>query len=184
MNGSTYKLLFPVTLSLAALLLGGCIGPLQRAAMCGDLSKVKALVESGTDINAKDGVPHTPLTVAALEGQSEVVNYLLDHGADINLASSGEYTALTCACYRNHPLTARLLIERGADPKPTSDFLRGKWGVSPEIKQLLDEATAPKPAPIQVPSSTPPASRRVRSPAESPTESKPKPSAETIQLLL
>lgn len=184
MNRPAPKLLLATLLLFAALLLGGCLGPLQQAARCGDLAKVKALVESGADINAKDGVPHTPLTAAAVVGENEVINYLLDHGADINLACSGEYTALTCACYHNHPLTAKLLLERGADPKPTSDFLRGKWGVPPEIRQLLDKATAPKPAPIQVPASATPAPRRVRNPAESPSESKPKLPVESTQPLL
>lgn len=56
--------------------------PLQRAAMDGDVNKVKMLLDKGTDINEwKYG---TPLMFAASSGRLEVVKLLVARGANIN----------------------------------------------------------------------------------------------------
>ena len=58
---------------------------LQIAADKGDLDRVKALVESGYDVNAfDDGLSLTALHYAARAENIEVMKYLLSVGADVN----------------------------------------------------------------------------------------------------
>lgn len=46
-----------------------------------DLSKVKMLLEAGTDINAVDNMGNTALSLAKKAGYTEIVQLLLDAGA-------------------------------------------------------------------------------------------------------
>jgi uncharacterized protein len=99
--------------SLVALSIGGgaaaLAGPaedLLHAASRGDVAAVQALLEAGTDVNARtsetcrgnDVRPEcgraTALIMAALTGHLEVVQALLDKGADVNAKMYGGATAL------------------------------------------------------------------------------------------
>lgn len=53
---------------------------LHRASADGDLTRVKALIESGTDVNIKDEHGTTALTYAVTASQFEVADYLLEKG--------------------------------------------------------------------------------------------------------
>ena len=59
--------------------------PLHSAANRGNLHFVKRLVESGWNVNARDGDGATPLMHAALEGHYDVCKYLIENGADVSL---------------------------------------------------------------------------------------------------
>ena len=178
MNRSPYKLLL-ITLSLAALLLGGCVGSLQSAAAYGDLAKVKALVENGTDINNRDSYGGMALISAAANGQTEVVKYLLDKGADINAPDASGCPPLMCAIVCKKLQTAKLLLERGADldlcdnEGDSARTLISKYG----MENLLLNATASR-------ASAPPPPRRASKPTQSPEEAKLKPPVEPTQPLL
>ena len=177
MKTSLRSLLLAVTFSLAALLLGGCVSPLLSAANNGDLAKVKALVESGAeDINRGGVNGWNALHFAASSGETEVVKYLLDKGAYINAINGDGNTPLTLAIIWKHPQTAQYLVSRGADLN-----LCGALNVASKycMENLLLNATA------RGVSNPAPASRRASEPTQSPAaETKPKPSAETIQPLL
>src|SRR5262245_32710088 len=64
------------------------------AARKGDVAAVKAMVEKGTDINARTKYGATALSYACDKGHVELVKYLLDHGADVNVKDTfyGEVT--------------------------------------------------------------------------------------------
>ncbi|MDH5668493.1 MAG: ankyrin repeat domain-containing protein [Nitrospira sp.] len=47
----------------------------------GDTQLVRALLESGADVNARSSSGHTPLFLARRWGSAEVVRILLDYGA-------------------------------------------------------------------------------------------------------
>ena len=73
--------------SRAATVMGG-MSALLFAARDGQLEAVKALVETGADINQVSGSEKTsPLVMAISNGHYEVGKYLLDKGADPNLAN-------------------------------------------------------------------------------------------------
>jgi uncharacterized protein len=64
------------------------------AARDGQLNAVRALVESGVDVNqpsVSDNMP--PITQAIITGHFDVAKYLLDHGADPNVTSSASKLA-------------------------------------------------------------------------------------------
>ena len=82
-----------------AVLYGGCMKPLTRAAVDGDASRAAVLVEAVADINAQDGwsepyVTFTPLMSAAYYGHEDVVRLLITKGADENGKSVGGGTAI------------------------------------------------------------------------------------------
>ncbi len=88
---------------------------LLDAAGNGNLSKVKILVENGTNINAVDGWSGTPMMYAAASGHTEIVSYLLDKGVNINARYRLGTTAVMCAAQLGHLETTKFLVERGAD---------------------------------------------------------------------
>lgn len=92
---------------------------LAGAVKAGELAKVKAIVESGTPVDAPDWAGWTALNWAALLLDNPIATYLIDQGADIeHLArggrSSGRPLTLAAKKYQG-AATVRLLLERGAE---------------------------------------------------------------------
>lgn len=61
------------------------LSELHKAAYQGDLDKVKALVNSGCDINQKCPDEASPIMYAIVEYQFDVCQYLIEQGADLTL---------------------------------------------------------------------------------------------------
>ena len=73
----------------------GGMTALLFAARDGNLDAVKALVESGADVNqVSGGDGSSPINIAIANGHYTVGKYLLDHGADPNLANLDGLTPL------------------------------------------------------------------------------------------
>src|SRR5215831_6258087 len=102
--------------------------PLLRAALCGDLTVVRLLVDHGADPRIGTLDDTTPLMVAAGVGWAEgftfqysedetleLVKFLLDKGAGINDANQDGITALHGAAYKGANKVVQLLVDRGAD---------------------------------------------------------------------
>ena len=51
----------------------------------GDLETVKSLIESGTDVNARDGEGSTPLIWASRYGHPQIVELLIAKGAFVDV---------------------------------------------------------------------------------------------------
>lgn len=61
-----------------------CLSPLHLAAMNGDVSVVKLLLQHGAKVDADDGSGQTPLFLAANWSRYDAVELLIEHGANVN----------------------------------------------------------------------------------------------------
>ena len=103
-----------------------CSKPMLWAAENGNLPAIRAILQSGVDVNRTHGIwKRTGLHVAARYDQVDAVKLLLEAGADPNIRDeNGEQrdTALLRHLINNHefgdnPLLVRALIQAGADVK-------------------------------------------------------------------
>lgn len=90
-------------------------GPLNRAVSLGDVRRVRALIDAGTDPNGRDEAGWFPLLSAAVLGSTALVEALLDAGADLNAQAADGTTALMKATLWHHTAVVAVLLERGAD---------------------------------------------------------------------
>ena len=90
---------------------------IHGAASLGVLDKVKAFLESGVDVNAKDDQGMTPLHVAAQGGHKEVVEFLLSKDADVKVQNKAGDTPLHSATQPRGigVEISRLFIDKGTD---------------------------------------------------------------------
>ncbi|MBQ0934700.1 ankyrin repeat domain-containing protein [Ideonella paludis] len=86
--------------------------PLMMAAIRGNLSAMKRLMERGAQINQEGW---TPLHYAASQTAVEPLALLLDKGADINARSPNGSTPLMMAARYGSEDGTQLLLRRGAD---------------------------------------------------------------------
>jgi ankyrin repeat protein len=102
----------------AAMLLTGCMSPLNQAALRGDTTQIQRLLDKGVDVNST-GLGYTALMCAANTGKTNVVEQLLCKGADINAVGAYSWTALSLAASCGQTECVKVLLEHGAniDPK-------------------------------------------------------------------
>jgi ankyrin repeat protein len=86
------------------------------SARYGRIRAVKALLETGADINSTGTIfGDNALTIAATVGHIEIVNELLKSGADINFKDKAGCTSLMRAVIAGHTHIVETLIKFGAD---------------------------------------------------------------------
>jgi len=91
------------------------VSTIHWAAAAGDLEKVKAFIEEGTDIDAEDKSGETPLFSAVRADNSEVAKFLIAKGANVNAKDSSGNTPLHFAPERAKKDVVELLIVKGAN---------------------------------------------------------------------
>jgi ankyrin repeat protein len=121
---------------------------LARAIRDGDLRGVRARLEAGAGVNARDAEGNTPLILAALYAGPDCVRLLLEKEADVNAVNKAGATALIRAA--TDPEKARLLIAAGADVKARTNvgntvviLAARKRGNSATVKLLLARGADP-----------------------------------------
>lgn len=93
--------------------------PLHFAAQSGNISIVRALLNAGADVNARNPQDITPLHLAAWDGNADIASLLIEHGADVNRRNhrSEGLSALDIAAMTGAVDVIRTLVEHGADPR-------------------------------------------------------------------
>jgi ankyrin repeat protein len=87
---------------------------LHRAAWQGDLPKLKGLLASGANLDARDARGRTPLHVATHARQREAAKLLAKAGANLDLLDDDRYDAVTIASVADDAATLALLLSLGA----------------------------------------------------------------------
>ena len=86
---------------------------LHWACSDGHTEVVKALLEKGADVQAKNSHGVTPMHDACRNGHVEVVMVLLEKGADVHAKDSGGYTPFRYARMYGHGNMVKALLEKG-----------------------------------------------------------------------
>lgn len=89
---------------------------LHQAACDGNLAVVKQLIESGVDVDKRDGLGYTPMFSAAEEKQIEVAKYLLSKGANVNARDYYGSNLINHAIGCGSTDIVEMLLARGANP--------------------------------------------------------------------
>ncbi len=81
------------------------------------LRVMRALLDHGAKVNARDANGRTALLLAAAQGREQAVSLLLERGADPAATDqAGEFPLLAASC-RGYTAVARRLLDKGADIK-------------------------------------------------------------------
>uniref|UniRef100_A0A673TX63 RAMA domain-containing protein n=1 Tax=Suricata suricatta TaxID=37032 RepID=A0A673TX63_SURSU len=84
------------------------------------LSLVKALIDSGADVNLKDNAGWTPLHEASSKASNDIIVELLKAGANVNCENLDGILPLHEAAANSHLKAAEILQQRGANPNQKS----------------------------------------------------------------
>jgi len=81
----------------------------------GDVESLRALLESGADVDERDGKGLTPLMLAALNRKVDMVKILLEYGADVEAEDKRGWRPLRYAIRGGDAGVVKILLEYGAD---------------------------------------------------------------------
>ena len=116
---------------------------LHRAAQAGHVPAIRAIVQSGFDLEIEDKGQRTPLHLAAEAGKAAAVEALVDYGADLDRRCLWGGNALHFAALGGSADTIECLLELGMDINPreqrgcTPLFIAAKMGHLDVVKMLL-----------------------------------------------
>ena len=116
---------------------------LMLAAEAGDADGVRAALDRGASVEARDALGMSPLIAASFAGNVEAVRLLLDRGAPtdpLRRRDDVDRTALMLAAYAGREQVVRELLKRGADPNARSS--RGKTALSMAVYRTDDPCCA------------------------------------------
>jgi len=88
---------------------------LNEAVRIQDIVLVKALIDSGADVNAGDELGETPLHDAVVRDYGEISMLLIEKGADVNAPDVRGLTPVHAAAWGGYGDMVDLLISKGAD---------------------------------------------------------------------
>jgi len=129
----------------------------QRAVEGGDAERVRALLEAGADVDARDRHGQTALMLAAHRGHRRVVEALLERAPRLDVTARLGLSALMLAVVAGHEEIARLLVGAGADRslrgtgapgfagRTAGDLARDR-GLHALARELEPDRQAPAPA--------------------------------------
>ena len=98
--------------------------PLLNTIRNGNLSEFQKLLDSGAQLDVKDGHGWTPLHVAVLTGQAQMLDKLLDRNVEVDAQGAAGRTALNLAAEEGIPEIVEKLLAHDANPNlhPFDEF--------------------------------------------------------------
>lgn len=123
---------------------------LIKATAEGDPKEIKALLDSGENIAARDVLGRTPLHIAAFYGHLKASQLLITAGADINAKDLVGMAPLHAAVLSGGRQEVELLLENKADIKATTDagqtalHLSAATGQPKLSKYLIEQGADPQ----------------------------------------
>jgi len=122
---------------------------IHQAAKNGNISRVRNLLNQGTNVNTRNTIDFTPLHWAAEAGHMDIVRLLLSRGASVNARSRIGETPLHWAAYQGNVNIVHELLRHGAHVNPRDNQGRTPlhWAVfvfpgHPRVARVLVEAGA------------------------------------------
>jgi ankyrin repeat protein len=85
------------------------------AARLGDVDRLRCLLASGADVNARDEHGQTALMIAAGNGRSSAIRLLVENGAVLDCTAKYGLSAVMLAVIGGHLDAVRTLAEAGAN---------------------------------------------------------------------
>jgi ankyrin repeat protein len=137
------KVAFALLVSAMSLIAAGSDASLVDAAQGGDGAGVRALLDQGADVNARQADGMTALHWAAYQDDLKTVEALVRAGADVNAVNRYGVTPLSMACANGDGRMVELLLESGADPNhalagdETVLMIAARTGQLAAVKALL-----------------------------------------------
>jgi ankyrin repeat protein len=128
---------------IATVTAAGGDGALVKAVNSGDVQSVRALIKSGTDVDAKSGDGSTPLLWAAHTSNLDIARALVSAKAAVDTPNDFGVTPLLEASRNGDAPMVELLLGAGADPKrahpegETPLLSAARAGSVPVVKLLL-----------------------------------------------
>ena len=89
---------------------------LRNAAWNNDISRAKARISEGDDVNSRDSYGTTALIWTAVRGHVEMAKILIAAGADVNMQDKFGSTPILIAAQSGYNDLIKLFIKAGADP--------------------------------------------------------------------
>lgn len=103
---------------IKAIMINGGTEPLTEE----EIGRVKEILGTDVDLNARDEMGSTALWWAATKGPVKLVELLLEKGANVDAKDNYGETPLMKACINSKIDIAKLLIEKGADVDARSEM--------------------------------------------------------------
>lgn len=111
---------------------------LWSAVRANDVAAVKAAVEKGTDVNARNEYGVTALWIAAEKGNPDVIKLLVEKGADVNARDDIWYVTPLTASVTAKPDIVRLLIRAGANDADAAIISAAAANKEEIVRAILD----------------------------------------------
>ena len=104
-------------ITIAAVLFTGTLfaEPIHDYAWGNLLSGVNKELSNGIDVNTKNTIGDTAMTIAAYQGHIKIIELLIANGADIDLKNNNGDNPLILAAYQGHTVIVKELIANGAN---------------------------------------------------------------------
>ena len=100
---------------------------LHKAAYDGNIEKVRDILKTNPDRDARDSFGGTALHAAMFQHNLEIVHLLIDYGLDVNARGPANgYTPLHDSVWAGNLEAAKILVEHGANLG-----VKGKDGLTP-----------------------------------------------------